>query len=207
MAYEIFSSGPAQTNSVLVYSDKSNEALLFDAPLGCVEHWDKRLKKLGKKLSVLLLTHSHWDHIADASLAKQTWGAPLGIHKDDAPNLIQPGSDSLRIPFFIEGVNPDFHVAEGKTEYAGFSCQVFHTPGHTPGGVCFYFPEFGILITGDTLFHGSIGRLDFPSSRPHLMRSSLEKILALPHGTIVIPGHGSTSSIGEEQDIIERFRL
>ena len=207
MAYEIFSSGPAETNSVLVYSDKSDDSLLFDAPLGCVEHWDKRLKKLGKKLSALLLTHSHWDHIADAFLAKQTWGAPLGIHTDDAPNLIQPGSDGLRVPFFIEGVDPDFLIVEGKTEYAGFSCQVFHTPGHTPGGVCFYFPEFGILITGDTLFHGSIGRLDFPTSRPHLMRQSLEKILALPHGTIVIPGHGSTSSIGEEQDIIQRFGL
>ena len=208
MAYEIYSSGPAATNSILVYSEKSPQALLFDAPLGCVEHWEKRLKKLDNTLAAILLTHSHWDHLADIAMAKESWGVPIGIHKEDVGNLKKPGSDGLPIPFYIEGATPDFFIeGEEKIEYGGFAIQVLHTPGHTPGGVCFYFPDFGFVITGDTLFRGSIGRLDFPTARPQLMRQSLEKILALPKGTIVIPGHGSTSSVDSEQDIIERFGL
>lgn len=208
MTYEIFASGPIETNSVLVYSEASSHALLFDAPLGCVLHWEKRLKKLGKKLAFLFFTHSHWDHTGDAHLAKETWGVPIGIHKEDQGNLKKPGSDGLPTPFSIEGVAPDFYVGDReKKRYAEYLIEVYHTPGHTPGGVCFYFPEFAILIAGDTLFCGSIGRLDLPTARAQLMKGSLEKILALPQETVVIPGHGEVTTIGEEQDVIERFDL
>ena len=208
MTYEIFASGPIETNSILVYAEESPHALLFDAPLGCVEHWQGRLKSLGKTLSTLLITHSHWDHIGDAALAKATWKMPIGIHEEDEGNLKHPGSDGLPRFFSFEGVPPDFYVAEGeKKSYGGYAVEVIHTPGHTPGGVCFYLPQFGIVVSGDTLFQGSIGRLDLSTARPKLMGASLKKVLQLPKETIVLPGHGDPTTIGEEQNIIERFNL
>ncbi len=206
MPYEIFTSGPVETNSILFYIESSSSAILFDSPLGCVRHWEKRLAKLKKSIGTLFLTHSHWDHTADAAMAKAVWNMPIGIHKEDRGNLEVPGSDGLPLMIPIEPAIADFFVEDGEEKVVGeITIRVIHSPGHTPGCVCYYLPQFAVLISGDTLFKGTIGNLSFPTARPQLMRDSLEKILALPFETLVIPGHGETTTIGEEQDIIGRF--
>ncbi len=206
MPYEIFASGPVETNSILFYTESSPQALLFDLPLGCVELWETRLKKLGKTLAVILLTHSHWDHLADAADAKRAWKVPIGVHKDDKGNLEKPGSDGIPLWVSLEGVAPDFFFVDGEEKRFGdVLVRVFHTPGHSPGCVCFYLPEHHLLISGDTLFKGTIGNMSLPTARPKAMKDSLKKILALPKETIVIPGHGGITTIGKEQGIIKHF--
>jgi hydroxyacylglutathione hydrolase len=206
MTYEIYSSGPVETNSILFYIDASPIAILFDAPLDSVAHWKKRLAQLKKSLGALLLTHSHWDHTADVAEAKRIWGMPIGIHQDDLGNLEKPGSDGLPMMVSIEPAKADFFVKDGEEKIiGGVLIRTLHSPGHTPGGVCYYLPEHALLISGDTLFKGTIGNLGFPTARPKLMKDSLKKILSLPFETLVIPGHGETTTIGEEQDILRRF--
>jgi len=158
------------------------------------------LEELNLQLEFILLTHSHWDHIGEASvLKKRRKEAKLLVHEEDAGNLIQPGSDGLPCPIPMEGVVPDGYLTDGQELALGtLRIKVIHTPGHTPGGVCFFLEKEGILISGDTLFQGAIGNLRFKTGRPHLMPGSLKKILSLPHETRVIPGHGDETKIGNE---------
>ncbi|MBS3905103.1 MAG: MBL fold metallo-hydrolase [Simkania sp.] len=206
MIVEVFASGPAETNSVLVCTDSSPQAVLFDAPLHCVTHWQSRLKQLGKTVGTLLITHSHWDHIADAAAAKKAWNMPVGIHKEDVGNLEKPGSDGLPLWFPIEGIGADFYVVNGEEKrICDLKVCVMHTPGHTSGCVCYYLPDLKVVISGDTLFQGSIGNLSFATARPKLMEASLKTLLNLPADTVVMPGHGDATTIGKEQGIIKRF--
>jgi hydroxyacylglutathione hydrolase len=177
----VFSSGPLGTNAILI---------------GC-----KKTKYAAEHLVIkkILLTHSHWDHIADAHLLKEKTGALLFVHSLDAPNVIKPGSDALPLFFPIKGVQPDGFLEEGKAIDLGhLHIEVIHTPGHSPGGVCFYLKDQNVLISGDTLFRGSIGRLDLPTGKAPLMWKSLEKIQALPPQTRVIPGHGEETTLANE---------
>jgi glyoxylase-like metal-dependent hydrolase (beta-lactamase superfamily II) len=147
----------------------------------------------------ILLTHSHWDHIAEVKKLKDALKVPVFIHAEDAPNLQDPGSDGLPLYFPIEGVVPDGYLTDHEIIQIGkLKARVIHTPGHTPGCVSFYFEHEKVVITGDTLFRGSIGRLNFPKSRPDLMQNSLNKLAKLPKETRVIPGHGESSTIGNE---------
>jgi len=148
---------------------------------------------------LVLLTHSHWDHIADAAEIKEKWGIPVAVHSDDAPNLEKPGADRLPMFIPIRGVKPDQLLADGDELSLGeLQIQVIHTPGHSPGSVCFYLPQQGILLSGDTLFKGTIGNLSFPTSQPDRMWSSLEKLQKLPPDTKVYPGHGPDTSLVKE---------
>jgi glyoxylase-like metal-dependent hydrolase (beta-lactamase superfamily II) len=203
VSYEICAFGPVVTNSILVYSETSSQALLFDLPPGSVAHWKKRLHRLEKSLSGIFFTHSHWDHIADAALGKALWNVPIAVHEKDMGNLQCPGSDHLPTSIAIQGVVPDLLLKEEKgVVYAGFSMDILHTPGHSPGSISIYFPYLNFVITGDTLFRDGIGRLDLPTSQPEQMRSSLQKIFALPDMTLVLPGHGRISTVGEEKSIL-----
>ncbi len=148
---------------------------------------------------MLLLTHSHWDHTADMAFLKKKLRVPLFVHKLDAPNLGAPGSDGLPLLTDIVPVEPDHFLEDGQQISVGkLKLEVLHTPGHSPGGVCFYLPEENTLISGDTLFQGTIGRLDFPNSSPERMWESLDKLAQLPSETRVIPGHGEETTIGKE---------
>ena len=150
--------------------------------------------------SKILLTHSHWDHIADTSLFKKHYHLPVYIHALDAPNLQKPGSDLLPCWISIEGVQPDVLIEENSEIQIGadLKFKVICTPGHTPGGVCFYCEMEHVLFSGDTLFQGTIGNLSFPTARPHLMWESLKKLSLLPSETVVYPGHGPSTTIGKE---------
>lgn len=200
MILEIFGSGPADTNSFLLGCSKTLKGALIDAPFDSVDHHIARAHELSLKMEMLLLTHSHWDHIAEAEYARKEFGIPIFIAEEDAGNLILPGSDGLPHFFPIKGVHPDHFLLDGEIVTLGnLKIQVIHTPGHTPGGVCFYIERESTLISGDTLFHGTIGNLSFPTARPNLMWESLKKLAQLPKETRVLPGHGRETTIGAEK--------
>jgi glyoxylase-like metal-dependent hydrolase (beta-lactamase superfamily II) len=200
MILQVFSSGPADTNTYLIGCTETRRAVVIDVPFDSAEWLIDKAHKLNLSIEKILLTHSHWDHIAEVALLKERLAIPVYIHQDDVGNLEKPGSDGLPLFFPVTGVAPDAFLEEGqKINVGSLTLQVIHTPGHTPGGVCFYFPDEKILISGDTLFRGTIGNLSFPTARPHLMWDSLKRLAALPHNTIVYPGHGEATTIGREQ--------
>ncbi len=203
MILEVRPFGPIGTNSLLLAHTEEKKAYIFDAPQGSCQYWKRRAEERSLSIAGLFMTHSHWDHTVDAAEIKKELNPEIWIHPEDAGNLREPGSDGLPLYFPIAGVEPDHFLRDGqKIDLDGFSLVVLHTPGHTPGCVCFYLPENEMLISGDTLFKESIGRLDLPTSRPALMKSSLEKLAQLPGKTKVFPGHGEPTTIEEEKMMI-----
>lgn len=199
MILEVFPSGPLDTNLILLGCPDTKKAALIDAPQDSLSVLLPRIEKLGLTIEMLLLTHTHWDHTAEAALFKKTFNVPIFVHSFDAPNLEKPGSDQLPLFFAIKAVKPDGFLTEGQTLWVGnLELKVIHTPGHTPGGVCFYLEKEQLLISGDTLFRGSMGRIDFPQSNADQMWESLKKLAKLPEDTVVIPGHGEKTSIQKE---------
>jgi glyoxylase-like metal-dependent hydrolase (beta-lactamase superfamily II) len=178
---------------------QTHKAALIDAPQGSAKQLIERIKELGLSVECLLLTHSHWDHTADAAELKKELGIPLYVHKLDAQNVEEPGSDGLPLLIDIPKAKVDHFLEEGQVIPVGtLSLEVIHTPGHSPGGICFYLNEQNTLISGDTLFQGSIGNLSLPTSEPEKMWQSLEKLAKLPPKTRVLPGHGDETTIGDE---------
>ncbi len=200
MIVEVFPLGPAETNAYLLGCSKTKQAALIDAPFHAAEVVLKRAQELDLKIVMILITHSHWDHTADAAAVKEQLNIPIYIHQEDSGNLEQPGSDGLPLFFPIRGIKPDGYLIEGQIITVGeLAVHIIHTPGHSPGGVCLYLPTEKTLFSGDTLFKGTIGNLSFPTARPTLMWQSLKKLSALPHDTKVYPGHGGATTIGKEQ--------
>jgi glyoxylase-like metal-dependent hydrolase (beta-lactamase superfamily II) len=194
------SSGPFETNGYVVAESDRDEAYLIDAPPGSLEIYKRILKREKLVPKALLLTHSHWDHTADTVAITEDFLIPVYVHSLDAENVKRPGSDRLPLFFTIEGKEPDFLLEEGQVLSLGsLELKVIHTPGHTPGGVCFYLKKDKILFSGDTLFRGTIGNLSFPTAQPEKMWDSLKKLSLLPHRTVVYPGHGPKTTIGEEK--------
>ena len=199
MFIQTFPSGPFSTNAYVVACDKTRQAAIIDPAPDSSAQIHSFLTQRQLKVQKILLTHSHWDHIADVKQLKELYQIPVYIHPLDAPNLQQPGSDGLPCWVSIPAVQPDMFLEEGMQVPVGeLSFQVLHTPGHSPGGVCFYEPTQHVLFSGDTLFQGTIGNLSFPTSQPSLMWSSLAKLAQLPLDTRVFPGHGPATTIQAE---------
>lgn len=191
-------SGPFETNCYVVDCG-DNKAILIDPAPDSFLRIQELLKKHQLTPISLLLTHSHWDHIADVASVKNEYSIPVYVHPRDKENLIQPGSDGLPCWISIQGVNPDHLFTPNEILFFNsLECQVIETPGHTPGGVCFYFPSENVLFSGDTLFKGTIGNLSFATARPDEMWPSLKKLSLLPPNTIVYPGHGNSTTIAKE---------
>jgi glyoxylase-like metal-dependent hydrolase (beta-lactamase superfamily II) len=199
MILECFPLGPVETNGILLASEKTKEAVAIDVPSGGAACFARRVRELSLEPVLILLTHSHWDHIVDAAALKRLWGVPLWVHAEDAGNVEAPGSDGLPLWQPIEGVRPDGLLEDGQVIAIGeLSLRVIHTPGHTPGCVCFYVESEKVLISGDTLFRGTIGRVNLPTARPEKMWESLKRLAQLPPDTRVVPGHGEETTIGAE---------
>jgi glyoxylase-like metal-dependent hydrolase (beta-lactamase superfamily II) len=195
-----FPAGPLQTNGYLLFCPETKKAVIIDAPPEVANRILGVINRDGLQVEALLLTHTHWDHIAGAAELKDKLGFKIYVHKDDAKNLESPGADGLPMVIPIEGVKPDGYLTDGQEiDVGNLKVRVIHTPGHAPGCVCFYLPKEGILISGDTLFKGGIGNLSLPTARPEMMRPSLEKLFNLPGETIVYPGHGRETTIEEER--------
>ncbi|KAF3363030.1 putative protein YcbL [Chlamydiales bacterium STE3] len=194
-----FPSGPFETNAYILYCPQTKIAAIIDPAPGSAQNILSFIKKEHLLPEKILLTHTHFDHIADVAPLAQELRLKVGVHKLDAQNLIRPGSDGLPLIVPVEPFEPDFFFSEVDLITIGqIHLKVLHTPGHTPGGVCFYLSEHSLLISGDTLFKGTIGNLSFPTAQPDLMWQSLKKLAKLDPNTKVYPGHGPSTTIGAE---------
>ncbi|MDR2539340.1 MAG: MBL fold metallo-hydrolase [Chlamydiales bacterium] len=200
MIVKRFLTGPIDTNSYLLICPSSKLTVAIDVGQDSARELSSYVEGNQLILEKILLTHSHWDHIADISLLKNYFDVPVYIHQDDETNVINPGSDGIPLFVPIQGVKIDHYLKDGEIMDVGdLHIQVIHTPGHTPGGVCFYLEKQKILFSGDTLFQGAIGRMDLPTAcSPLTMIKSLKKLEALPQETVVYPGHGDKTTIKQE---------
>ncbi len=151
----------------------------------------------------ILLTHGHFDHIMGVLRLAEATGAKIYAHVDEAAVLSEP---DMNFSTYDRGgpvsITPNELLRDGQQIAVGsLVLRVIHTPAHTPGCVCFYDEQQGILISGDTLFFESVGRTDFPYSQPQLMKESLNKLFRLPDSTKVYPGHGSPTTILHEKRV------
>jgi len=187
--------GQLRTNCYLVSSRE--EALIIDPGA----EPERLLSKIGGlKVRYIINTHGHSDHIGANGVVKEKTGASLLIHRDDASMLLRP-AQNLSLLWGEEVLSPPadrFLQGGERIEFAGVLWKVIHTPGHSPGGISLLWDHW--LFSGDTLFAGSVGRTDLPgSSGEVLLRSIREKLLTLDDEVIVYPGHGPSTTIGEER--------
>lgn len=199
MIIKILPSGPFATNAYIVACPATKQALIIDPGVESAVSILQTLNYEGLTPIKIVLTHSHWDHIGDVALLKEKLKIPVVVHSLDAYNLIEPGSDDIPCWVNIPPTDPDALLTDGESiPFGNLAFTVIHTPGHTPGGICLYNPEEHVLISGDTLFKDTIGNISFSTGQPDLMWSSLAKLAKLPPETKVYPGHGPTTTIGNE---------
>ena len=197
--------GPLDTNLYLLADPVTREAIAIDTAIPCVALVTGELERRGWTLKLIVTTHGHWDHMGDnAALAEHT-GARIAVHPADAYRLLKP--EPLYAPFEIPPCVPAVELAEGgEVRVGGIRLQVMHTPGHTEGSVCLVDRENGILYSGDTLFPGGWGRVDFPGGSAEAMVESIGRLAGLDDALRVLPGHGPATSIGQERPWMEQVR-
>lgn len=197
-------SGPIQTIGYLLTEPPAGEAVLVDAPADVWEKVQPILAKDGCKLVELWLTHGHWDHTQDAATIKRATGAVVRAHQADQHLIETPQvmRDFLMPGIELEGVKIDAFVRQGDRLAAlGREFEVRHVPGHCPGNVLFHQAEAKVALVGDALFNGGVGRWDLPGGNfEQLAESIRSQIYTLPDETIVLPGHGPRTTVGDEKE-------
>jgi hydroxyacylglutathione hydrolase len=202
MIHKIFPVGPLQCNCSVIGDEKTHEAMVID-PGDQIEGILEILRQEKLTLRQIVITHAHIDHVGGAMKLKAATGAPILMNQNDYALLKMLDMQAAWVGMRPPGdVQVDEAVGQGRVLNIGeISSSVIHTPGHTEGSICLYFPEEKKLIAGDTLFAGSIGRTDLPGgSMDKIMRSLHTQVLALPDETEVVPGHGPITTIGEERE-------
>ena len=201
MILETFPVGPLDCNCTILGDEESGEAIVID-PGDEVGRIHRRLTQLGLKLKQILVTHAHIDHVGGALRLKRLTGAPILLNENDLPLLdmmaVQAGWLGITTP---ETAPPDAPLDDGQSVGLDrYPAQVIHTPGHTQGSVCLHFAPLKMVIAGDTLFAGSIGRTALPGGDSEQIIDSIERrLLTLPDETKVLPGHGPATTIGQER--------
>lgn len=194
MKFKTFTGGPFETNCF--GAEAPGGMVLFDAPEGADEAF------AGEQVGLLVLTHGHWDHVADAAAVRERHGCRVLCHDETVPMVSDEDYFSrFGLPFRCRPVAVDGVLREAPNQdFLGWRLDVLEVPGHCPGSLCFYAPEDEILIGGDVLFRGGIGRWDLPGGDGDLLvRGIREKIFVLPDATTVMPGHGPSTTVGEEK--------
>ncbi|MCM1107290.1 MAG: MBL fold metallo-hydrolase [Blautia sp.] len=192
--------GPVQTNCYFVINEETKELLVIDPGAGA-KQLAGRVREQELKPAAILLTHGHFDHAAGAQELAAELGVQIYIHEADRETLADPKSNVSWMMGEGAVYQADIFLKDGQElDLAGFHIRVLHTPGHTVGGACYYFPYEDTLFSGDTLFCGSVGRTDFEGgSMANLVRSIKEKLLVLPERTVVYTGHGEATTIESER--------
>ncbi|MFL6569773.1 MAG: MBL fold metallo-hydrolase [Chthoniobacterales bacterium] len=196
MKCETFCGGIFETNCYLLHAPEGS--ILFDAPDGTCEWLESR--DIQPKL--LLLTHGHFDHVPDVAKIKRRFGCEIGCHADCVPMISDPEFfRSYGFALEIETAEPDFLIeATPSRRFLGAEFEIFDVPGHSPGSLCFLSRESGILVGGDVLFAGGVGRFDLPGGDGELLfRGIREKLYPLGDNITVLPGHGPLTTIGQER--------
>jgi hydroxyacylglutathione hydrolase len=202
MIHEILPVGPLQCNCSIIGDETTREAMVID-PGDDLEDVLALLQKHNLQVKHIVITHAHIDHIGGAMKLRALTGAPILLNQNDYALLKMLDEQAAWVGMRSPGkVEIDQSVTTGETVSAGtITASVLHTPGHTEGSVCLYFPADKKLIAGDTLFAGSIGRTDLPGgSMQKILRSLRDTLMALPDETVVVPGHGPLTTIGEERE-------
>jgi glyoxylase-like metal-dependent hydrolase (beta-lactamase superfamily II) len=193
--------GPFAANTYLAACSRTGDALLVD-PGGDLERVLGMREPDGNRIVRIFCTHGHIDHVAGAAQAQAATGAPLQIHAADEGWVEAVARQAEMFGFdTVEPPRIDHRHADGETfEIGGCEARVIHTPGHSPGSSCLWFPQSRILFTGDTLFAGSVGRTDLPGGDYEALRQSIrEKLFALGDDVTFYPGHGPGGLLGDER--------
>lgn len=202
MIHEILPVGPLQCNCSIVGDENTREAMVID-PGDDIDDVLELVRKHNLQVKQIIITHAHIDHVGGAMKLRVATGAPILLNQNDYALLklldVQAAWIGVPSPGKIE---IDRSITTGETVSAGsHTAQVLHTPGHTEGSICLYFEPEKKLIAADTLFARSIGRTDLPGGdMKKIMRSLHNTVMALPDETIVVPGHGEMTTIGEERE-------
>lgn len=202
MIHEILPVGPLQCNCSIIGDETTRDAMVID-PGDDIADVLAIIHKHNLQVRQIVITHAHIDHVGGAMKLRQATGAPILMNQNDYALVkmldVQAAWLGMKSPGQVE---VDRSVGDAdKVEAGPLVANVIHTPGHTEGSVCLYFPAQQKLIAGDTLFAGSIGRTDLPGgSYDKIIHSLHEKVLALPDDTLVVPGHGPLTTIGDERE-------
>ncbi|MBF0558259.1 MAG: MBL fold metallo-hydrolase [Nitrospirae bacterium] len=198
MIVKIVAVGPLQANCVIVADDVSLKAIVID-PGDEPDRISGIINAMGLNVEMIVCTHGHFDHMGVVSDIKKETGARIALHRDEIE--LYKGAKDMAAFWGYEletPPEPDILLSDGDTIRAGgLNFSVLHTPGHSPGGICLYMDN--VVITGDTLFKGSVGRTDFYGGDMEKLKQSFRRLMALPESTDVVPGHGPVTTIGHEK--------
>jgi hydroxyacylglutathione hydrolase len=202
MIHEILPVGPLRCNCSIIGDETTRDAMVID-PGDDIQEVLALIGKHNLQVKQIVVTHAHIDHVGGAMKLRAATGAPILLNQNDYDLLKMLDVQAAWIGVPPPGkVDIDRTVSAGETITAGsLSASILHTPGHTEGSICLYFAADQKLIAGDTLFAGSIGRTDLPGgSMQKILHSLHGTILSLPDETVVVPGHGPLTTIGEERE-------
>ncbi|HTB95881.1 MAG TPA: MBL fold metallo-hydrolase [Terracidiphilus sp.] len=201
MILETFPVGPLQCNCTMLGDEATREAIVID-PGEEISRIHKRLTSLGLKLKQILITHAHIDHVGGALLLKRLTGAPIFLNENDLSLLQMMDEQAAWLGVDPpETAPPDQSLIDGQlVGLESYPARVIHTPGHTQGSVCIHFVPLKMVLAGDTLFAGSIGRTDLPGGDSDQILDSIRtRLFTLPDDTRVVPGHGPATTISNER--------
>ena len=200
MIYRTLEIMPFGTNCYLVASEETSDGMVID-PAGDAPRILSNIRELNLNIRIVVVTHTHMDHIGAVSQVIENTGASFAVHTAEAANLQR--SDFSRFAAFDPTLkpppSPDRLLTDGDTLVIGdLEFSVLHTPGHSAGGIC--LAGYGVVFSGDALFNAGIGRTDLPGGDYNLLISGIRaKLLSLPDETLVLPGHGPKTTIGRER--------
>jgi hydroxyacylglutathione hydrolase len=194
--------GPVATNVHVLGDEQTREAIAIDTAIPSLQWIRDELAARDWTLKLIVSTHGHWDHIGDNAAVAAHTGADIAVHPLDRQRLLDP--QPLWAPFEIPPSVPAVDLAEGgEIRFGSIRLAVLHTPGHTEGSVCLLDANDGLLLSGDTLFAGSFGRVDLPGGSAEAMVESLDRLRGLDDQLAVLPGHGPLTTIGRERAWLE----
>lgn len=191
--------GPLEENMYIIWNETTKEAIVVD-PGDEPDRIIELIKDNGLKVDSIICTHGHFDHVGAVGDIKKATGAKVLMHKEDVETYKTAKDQAALWGCDVDDIpEPDGFLEEGDDVQVGdINFKVLHTPGHSPGGICLYGE--GAVITGDTIFQGSVGRTDFPGGSIEELKESFKRLLELPEDTKVFSGHGPETTIGRERE-------